>query len=36
MSAHSQPPLLQVRDFSLEFRTRSGTCLLYTSDAADE
>ncbi|MBK6470723.1 MAG: ABC transporter ATP-binding protein [Betaproteobacteria bacterium] len=25
MSSHSQPPLLQVRDFSLEFRTRSGT-----------
>ncbi len=25
MSAGTQPPLLEVRDFSLEFRTRSGT-----------
>jgi len=25
MSAAKQPPLLEVRDFSLEFRTRSGT-----------
>jgi peptide/nickel transport system ATP-binding protein len=25
MSAHVQPPLLEVRDFGLEFRTRSGT-----------